>query len=399
MNFTADIGSFAGGLVNAVAGIGSARRQYKYQSKLMEQQAKLQYQYGQMAADAEAKRNREAFDYEAAYNTAAKQRQRLEDAGLLGASLFEGAAPGTPAMTAPGTPGMSVSPGQGVDPLASIGSSIQQAFMGAAQIENIKSDTNKNNAQAERDRSQSSLNAAIEDLRRSEALTDKQKRIGIRIANKIAAATMATSIDQVRANLSKTQHEIDLISETRRKTSAEADSASVDAAYRDQFLQSSIAQMQASTTEALVHAMELQSLIKVNDAYYQNLLEMARGSYLDNVMSSYWVDAYKGLSKEMREAVIAELKTAGLSYDLASIDKEVRSLELFLKGLEADFVDPKNYNLTREDRRQMYIGANHLSQLSPLINMVIMATALRGGRGATPAMRGGASQPNGGWMY
>lgn len=79
-----------GALVGGLSSIGAKKRQ----KDLMDYQAQLQYEYGERAAENAYQRQIDAWNMQNEYNTPEAQRQRLEQAGLHGASLFAGASPG-----------------------------------------------------------------------------------------------------------------------------------------------------------------------------------------------------------------------------------------------------------------------------------------------------------------
>lgn len=99
--------SALGGVAGLLGSIGAGKRMRRN----MEFQAKTQYKYQQKAAEAEFARQKEFWNMNNEYNSPEANRQRLEEAGMLGASMFEGGAAGAPAtMPDAGTPsGPSVS--------------------------------------------------------------------------------------------------------------------------------------------------------------------------------------------------------------------------------------------------------------------------------------------------
>lgn len=88
--FDGGFGSAVGALAGGLSSIGAKKRQ----KDLMDYQAQLQYDYGEKAAENAYQRQMDAWNKQNEYNTPEAQRQRLEDAGMLGASLFSGASAG-----------------------------------------------------------------------------------------------------------------------------------------------------------------------------------------------------------------------------------------------------------------------------------------------------------------
>lgn len=157
-------GGFLGSLLNSF-GLGQ-QRQIRTAKDLATFQAMLEYQWNQKAADKDFQRQLELYekqlqraDYEwqrdTAYNSAAAQRSRLTDAGLLGASLFSGGTAGMPSVSnGPNpantgrTPGVSVGfPGEHLTGPNSFDTFFRSA-MSFAQMANIQSQTDLNKSQS-----------------------------------------------------------------------------------------------------------------------------------------------------------------------------------------------------------------------------------------------------------
>lgn len=138
----------AGSLVNGVVNAARGKRWYE---DLYNRQSKIQYEYQQKAAEEEYRRNKEFWNMQNEYNesqflkysTPAAQRRMLESAGLLGASLFDGAQVGSPQLAegstgTPSAPSISGQPG----PVNFSGfMDVLDAKQKQANIENTKADT------------------------------------------------------------------------------------------------------------------------------------------------------------------------------------------------------------------------------------------------------------------
>lgn len=147
MSLFKDITSGIGDVAGLFSSIGAKKRQ----KDLLNYQAQLQYDYGERAAANAYERQMEAWNMQNAYNTPAAQRQRLEEAGLHGASLFAGASPGEASQlpsVGMGATGSGASLQLQSNPVMS---SILQGIQVAQSLANLdltKSQTDKNNAQA-----------------------------------------------------------------------------------------------------------------------------------------------------------------------------------------------------------------------------------------------------------
>ena len=126
-----------GSLLNGLFNIGAAKRQYKYQSKLQQQQFDL----NEKAADAAYERQKDFYNIQNAYNDPSAVRERYENANINPTSAFGTAGSYTPAQqaaTAPQGGGSGLGTASAfptVDP-------IEQAYR-LAMIRNVDAQTEK----------------------------------------------------------------------------------------------------------------------------------------------------------------------------------------------------------------------------------------------------------------
>lgn len=129
-------GSLLGGLFN----IGAAKRQYKYQSKLQQQQ----YELNEKAAESAFARQQQFYaqqrDDEYAYNDPAAVRERYENAGLNANAAFGTAGSYSPANAPSGSVGNQAGVGLGTASAFPISDPIEQAYR-LAMIRNVDADT------------------------------------------------------------------------------------------------------------------------------------------------------------------------------------------------------------------------------------------------------------------
>ena len=126
-----------GSLVNGLFNIGAAKRQYKYQSKLQQQQFDLNEQ----AANNAFERQKEFYNIQNEYNDPSNVKQRYKDAGINPTAAFGTAGSYTPAQQSADAP-QGGGAGLGSVPALVPRDPIEQAFR-MAQIENINAQTDK----------------------------------------------------------------------------------------------------------------------------------------------------------------------------------------------------------------------------------------------------------------
>lgn len=76
------ITGLAGGLISSIFGGNSAKKQYKYASKLQQQQNDWQSEQNLLASQRSLQNSMDLFDYQNEYNTPANQVERLRQAGI-----------------------------------------------------------------------------------------------------------------------------------------------------------------------------------------------------------------------------------------------------------------------------------------------------------------------------
>lgn len=358
--------SAAGSLVSGLSDLfGGARRKqqraYQYQSELQKENAKLQYEYGQMAADAEQRRAKENFDYEAAYNDPAQVRARLDAAGMLGASMFEGAAPVTPSMSGSGTPsvGASIPAPVGVtDPAQSVGEGLSDAGMKLAQLDLLRSETNLNNKKAGDSEAHMNFLSAQTDLTKSQTLTEKQRKEGLQLDNDLKAACMANNIQQVAVNLASAQEKFKvLVSE---------------AAHADEFQEAAIGQMQSNMFAAIMHGLELNSQINLNSQNQKYLAELTQSLAYDNAKQFMVVSVWQSAPEMVKDAVLSELASVGFDVSLKKLEEQYNTWR-------NQFLDPNNPETSDAARERAFTGSSEVRDFSGIYAAGLTALALMGG--------------------
>ena len=129
------LSGLGGSLVNGLFNIGAAKRQYKYQSKLQQQQ----YELNEKAADAAYERQKDFYNIQNAYNDPSAVRERYENANINPASAFGTAGSYTPAQQAATAPQGSGA-GLGTASAFPVADPIEQAYR-LAMIRNVDADT------------------------------------------------------------------------------------------------------------------------------------------------------------------------------------------------------------------------------------------------------------------
>lgn len=131
------LSGLGGSLVNGLFNIGAAKRQYKYQSKLQQQQ----YDLNEKAADAAYERQKDFYNIQNAYNDPSAVRERYENANINPTSAFGTAGSYTPAQQAATAPQGSGA-GLGTASAFPVTDPIEQAYR-LAMIRNVDADTKK----------------------------------------------------------------------------------------------------------------------------------------------------------------------------------------------------------------------------------------------------------------
>lgn len=142
------------GLVGALFGGMTARRQWKYQQKQM----KLQQQYAleQMAKSAEYQltHDKEMFDYENAYNDPSKVFERYLKAGVTPAAVLGSSGVGVSATVPTGSGAAPSGHGPSGGPGLSIPGALSGDPMAAARVGLVDSERQRNEAAADRDKAE-----------------------------------------------------------------------------------------------------------------------------------------------------------------------------------------------------------------------------------------------------
>lgn len=131
------LSGFGGSLVNGLFNIGAARRQFKYQSKLQQQQ----YELNEKAAAAAYERQKDFYNIQNAYNDPTAVRDRYKNANINPTSAFGTAGSYTPAQQAATAPQGSGA-GLGTASAFPVADPIEQAYR-LAMIRNVDADTKK----------------------------------------------------------------------------------------------------------------------------------------------------------------------------------------------------------------------------------------------------------------
>ena len=136
------LSGLGGSLVNGLFNIGAAKRQFKYQSKLQQQQ----YDLNEKAADAAFARQQQFYtqqrDDQREWESPSAIRSRYEDAGINPTSAFGIAGSYTPQQSPSGTVGSQQGVGLGNASAFPIADPIEQAYR-LAMIRNVDADTKK----------------------------------------------------------------------------------------------------------------------------------------------------------------------------------------------------------------------------------------------------------------
>lgn len=188
-------GSALGVVGGLISSIGAGRRQWKWYQK----QAALNYDYQQKAAEEEFRRQKEMFNLTNEYNSPSAQRKRLEEANLLGPSLFDGSGPSEASMPNVSTPGSSA-PGGMLSPMP--GADNMARYVGIArqiaEINNINASTRRTDQQTVTEQTQQRVNMALAGLHSENKIVASYQGRAQQLSNMITEATMQFEIGSAR---------------------------------------------------------------------------------------------------------------------------------------------------------------------------------------------------------
>lgn len=193
------------GLVNqATAAYGQWQGDFnaKKTESLMKKQAELQYKYQQMASEEEMRRAKELWNMTNEYNSPSAVRARLEQAGMLGASMFEGASPGIPAqnpdVSTPSGPNVSIPGSDQLMPGLAASRTFTDNMMRIAQIRNTEANTSLQQAQTGETVANTSLIEANDRFTSIRSIGQSLTNDMQTIQNAVASATKDFNIESSR---------------------------------------------------------------------------------------------------------------------------------------------------------------------------------------------------------
>lgn len=340
------VSNLVGSLGSGIAGLFRGAGFYK---RLMEHQAKLQYEYGQKAAAADYARNKQMFDYEAAYNSPAANRARLAQANLLGASLFEGAAPGTGSMSPVDSGRPSVGLPNVPNNLAEAGEALSEGSLRAAQIANINADTKLKGGQTLLVHAQERLTGTKNILAGVQTIGEQDRN---RILHAQAFITEATKGDSVQA-----------IRLANEKADAEIRSIRINNAFSPAEKSALISNMQQSRVESVARCLEINSTINLQNAQAQLAVAYAAESLANK---NLLVQQLR-LASSIEEAQIQLFANqAGMSFD----DKVISEVRSFIEELRMDRISQAIDNGDSDYISRLLEGSDRWQRVAPYVSML-----------------------------
>lgn len=206
-------GGLASGISGAVSGLFGAlgagkkeRRQLKMQKELNEQAAKLNYEYGEKAAENAYRRQMEMYERSYQDQSYSAMRKQMEDAGLSVGLMYGGGGNGGAGGATTGAPQGETGgaeAGRADSPAAQQAAAIQQAQLGLGLV-SMKKDLALKDAQIEE------INATAE-AKRAEAGLTAEKKITEMQTRKPLVEKLNAEVGNIKAGTAKINAERELI--------------------------------------------------------------------------------------------------------------------------------------------------------------------------------------------
>lgn len=311
----------ASGLAGAIGNlINGPRKQYKYNKKLMQEQARL----NEEAAVANQQRSLEMFDHQFAkqienqqaqnaFNSASAQRARNEIAGISKAALTGGSS-ATPAAAMGGSSASGSGSASGVSPLgvdvsgygASLASSGQRFGELLGQIGLLSSQKNLMDAQASESGSRASLNstqellnAALTELAGNQAISESFKKDILEVQSYVARETRDNTVTLSDYAVDELFQKIELL---KKQNSFESERNRIYRRHGERQTVAAIEQMEAAATLSWMESKGVLSKIGLNDAQAALFVQLTTNAVHDGKLKA-WEARFRPL-KDKIDAII-----------------------------------------------------------------------------------------------
>lgn len=203
---TSGISGTIGGLFGGIGAKKRLKRQVEAQKQLNEQAAKLNYEYGEKAAENAYKRQMQMYERSYQDQSYSAMRQQMEDAGLSVGLMYGGSGSGGAGGATTGAPQGETGgaeAGRADSPAAQQAAAIQQAQLGLGLV-SMKKDLAMKDAQIEE------INATAEAKRAEAGLTAEKKITEIQ-TRKPLVEKLNAEIGNIKAGTTKMNAERELI--------------------------------------------------------------------------------------------------------------------------------------------------------------------------------------------
>lgn len=337
-------GGLASGISGAVSGLFGVfgagkreKRQLKMQKELNEQAAKLNYEYGEKAAENAYKRQMEMYERSYQDQSYSAMRQQMEDAGLSVGLMYGGGGNGGAGGATTGAPqGQTggAEAGRADGPAAQQTAAIQQAQLGLGLV-SMKKDLAIKDAQVEE------INATAA-AKRAEAGLSTQKTITEMQTRKPLVAKLNAEIGNINAGTAKINAEHGLINTENsikkleldiKKTTKESviQTAYYGALKTHQEFLAAIENVRGMKADNKVKERTIETLVATYEAKLQNiqvdtLLKRSEGLLNAQEAEKVYTEAYRIFLQNKRWRLDTLLDVLNTNIDIERLNLEQKKL-------------------------------------------------------------------------
>lgn len=309
-----------GSLLSGVASLGTAvhgmAKGKRDQKDLMDYSSALQHKYQEASAENQFRRQIDLWNMNNSYNTPSAMRHRLEAAGLLGASLFDGAFAGQASSmgsaTTPGTPSPGIPSLEAASPGFAAGNQFADAALKFAQIRNLNSDSELKHEETGTEKTLQALNtstAALNEVNASLGISQRELNdLDARIKSVSALVQEATKdlqIESQKVALNTSVQALDNLIASYDKILADT---SVSRSQVN-LIETQITRLAVLNEVSRVDMALKQAQIQLTYQQKENLSTLCEGLVMDNQMKADELVSYDG------EYTPSQYRAMGYYYD------------------------------------------------------------------------------------
>lgn len=310
----------AGALLSGATSLGSTiysmTQGKRDQRELMDYSSALQHKYQEASAENQFRRQMDFWNMNNAYNTPSAMRNRLEAAGLFGASLFSGGSAGQASAMAnastPGTPAPGIPSLQAATPGLAAGSQLADAALKMAQIRNLDSDSDLKSERRNTEKTSQTLQTS------SAALNQVNASLGL---SQIELNNLDRQIKSVSAYIQESTKDLQIDSARIAFETATQSLNNLIAQYDKIVTDTSVSAHQVDLIEAQISRLAIlnsvsrvdialkNAQVKLTSQQRTNLATLCEGIVMDNQMKRDELTSYDG------EYTPSQYRAMGYYYD------------------------------------------------------------------------------------